>query len=78
MPPRIRRLPEALAQVENLLARLAKIDPKLRTEVEFRAFENRTAEETAQAIGCSPRSVHKYWSFAKRWLASELGGDLSP
>jgi RNA polymerase sigma factor (TIGR02999 family) len=64
---------EALTQIEDFLDRLHKLDPRLRTVVELRVFEGKTAEEAAVAMGCSPRSIHKYWSFAKRWLASEFG-----
>jgi RNA polymerase sigma factor (TIGR02999 family) len=63
---------EALAQVEDLLERLQKLDPKLRTVVELRAFEGKTADETAELMACSERTVHKYWSFARHWLASEF------
>jgi RNA polymerase sigma factor (TIGR02999 family) len=71
---------EMLAQVEELLQGLQKLDPRLRTVVEVRAFEGKTADETAAVMGCSPRTVHKYWSFARRWLASELreSSELSP
>ena len=62
-----------LAEVEDLLHRLHNLDPKLRTVVELRAFEGMTVAETAGRMGCSPRTVHKYWSFAKHWLAVELG-----
>ena len=37
-----------------------------------------TADETAATMVCSPRTVHKYWSFARRWLASELGERSTP
>ena len=67
---------EALAQVEDLLRRLGKLDASLRTVVELRVFEGKTAEETAEAMACSPRTVHKYWSFARRWLASEFGAGV--
>lgn len=65
--------PQALVEIEHLLERLAKIDPKLRRVVELRVFEGKTADEAAEAMTCSPRAVHKYWSFAKHWLANELG-----
>jgi RNA polymerase sigma factor (TIGR02999 family) len=64
---------ETLVEVEDLLERLRKLDPRLRTVVELRVFEGKTADETAAAMACSARTVHKYWSFARRWLASELG-----
>jgi len=60
--------------VEQLLARLGAIDPKLRSVVEMRVFEGRTGDEIAQQLGCSPRTVANLWTFAKRWLSSELAG----
>lgn len=69
--------PEALAEIEDLLERLNKIDPKLRRVVELRVFEGKTADEAAETMACSPRSVHKYWSFARHWLANQLGESAS-
>jgi RNA polymerase sigma factor (TIGR02999 family) len=60
--------------VEQLLARVGAIDPKLRTVIEMRVFEGLTGDEIAQQLGCSPRTVANLWTFAKRWLASELAG----
>jgi RNA polymerase sigma factor (sigma-70 family) len=58
--------------VEQALTRLAGIDPKLRSVTEMRVFEGLTAEEIAQQLGCSLRSVANYWAFTKRWLEKEL------
>jgi RNA polymerase sigma factor (TIGR02999 family) len=69
---------ETLTEVEHLLERLQKLDPRLRTVVELRVFEGMTAEETAETMVCSLRTVHKYWSFARRWLASEFGECCAP
>ena len=66
---------EALLQVEDLLERLSKIDPRFRTVVELRVFEGKTADETAETMGCSVRSVHSYWRFATHWLSKQLGGE---
>ena len=59
--------PEPLAQVEDLLEKLGTIDPKLRAVVELRVFEGKTADETADAMGCSVRTVYKHWQFATHW-----------
>ena len=64
--------PENLQVVENLLARLAQIDPRHRTVVEMRAFEGKSHEEIAAQLGCTVRTVGNYWSFARRWLEKEL------
>ena len=63
---------ETVAQIEDFLERLQKLDPRLRTVVELRVFEGKTAEETAAAMGCSPRTVDRCWDFARHWLATEL------
>ncbi len=60
--------------VERLLARIGAIDPKLRSVIEMRVFEGLTGDEIAQQLSCSPRTVANLWTFAKRWLSSELAG----
>jgi RNA polymerase sigma factor (TIGR02999 family) len=60
--------------VEQLLARIGAIDPKLRSVIEMRVFEGMTGDEIAQQLGCSPRTVANLWTFAKRWLSGELAG----
>jgi RNA polymerase sigma factor (TIGR02999 family) len=59
---------QSLQEIENLLTRLAAIDPKLRTVVEMKAFEGLTREEIAERMGCSVRTVARHWDFAQRWL----------
>jgi RNA polymerase sigma factor (TIGR02999 family) len=63
---------QGLHEVEVALSRLGAIDPKFRTVVEMRVFEGLTGDEIAARLGCSPRSIATYWSFAKRWLQNEL------
>jgi RNA polymerase sigma factor (TIGR02999 family) len=65
---------ESLHFVEEVLSRLATIDPKFRTVIEMRVFEGLTGDEIAEQLGCSPRTVASYWTFAKRWLEKELAG----
>lgn len=65
---------DALRQVENVLARLAAIDPTLRTVVEMKVFEGLTGEEIAERIGCSRRTVASYWNVARQWLQKEWAG----
>ena len=62
---------ESLQNVEDLLDKLAAIDPKFRIVVEMRVFEGSTGEEIAARLGCSLRSVNTYWKFAKHWLRQE-------
>jgi len=48
---------EALQRVEDALAKLEAIDPRLRAVVEMKVFEGLTGEEIAHRLGCSPRTV---------------------
>ena len=68
---------ESLQDIETTLGRLAAINPKIRLVVEMRVFEGLTGDEIAARLGCAPVTVARYWSFAKRWLAEELGGPRS-
>ena len=63
---------DALAQVDNLLGKLAEIDPQLRSVVELRVFEGLSVQETADRMHCSARTVNRQWCFAKAWLAKNL------
>jgi RNA polymerase sigma factor (TIGR02999 family) len=66
---------EELREIENLLDKLAEIDPRLREVVEMKVFEGRTGDEIAQRLGCTRRSVVRYWNFASQWLREELQGN---
>ena len=61
-----------IAEMEALLARLGAVDPMLRLVAELKVFEGLTGDETAQRLGCSPRSVARYWNFAQAWLSEAL------
>lgn len=65
---------ESLREIDNALDQLGKLNPDLRTVVELRVFEGLTVDEIAARMGCSPRSVARYWNYAKDWLAQEFGG----
>ncbi len=64
---------ESAALVESMLERIERVDPRLRTVVEMRVFQGSSQEEIAAQLGCSTRSVGTLWSFARQWLAKELG-----
>jgi RNA polymerase sigma factor (TIGR02999 family) len=63
---------ESLHEIEDLLTRLGRIDSQLRTVVEMRVFEGLTVSEAAQRISCSERTVARFWTFARNWLAAEM------
>lgn len=63
---------EAFGEVADLLDKLGELDPKLRQVVELKVFEGLSKEQIAARIGCAPRSVTRYWGFARAWMANAL------
>src|SRR5262245_53476630 len=60
--------------VDDALERLAAHDPRKARVVELRFFGGLSLDETAQALGVSPRTVQNDWAFARAWLYRELTG----
>ncbi len=63
-----------LIAVDEALTKLAALDPQQSRIVELRFFSGLNVEETAEALGISPRTVKREWSVAKAWLHREIGG----
>lgn len=72
MPFERARSVELLA-VNQALDRLAEKDPRVHQVVELRFFGGLSVEETAEAMGISPRTVRREWSLGRAWLLGELG-----
>ena len=62
-----------LLAIDEALDRLAKIDPQQARVVELRFFSGLTVDETAVALGVSPKTVKRDWSVARAWLCREIG-----
>jgi RNA polymerase sigma-70 factor, ECF subfamily len=62
-----------LIALEDALQRLAELSPRQARVVELRFFAGLDVEETAEAIGVSPRTVKGDWRVARAWLQRELG-----
>jgi len=62
----------ALMALDDALSNLAAIDPEQSRVVELRVFGGLTVEETAEALGVSPRTVKREWSMAKAWLHRQI------
>jgi RNA polymerase sigma-70 factor, ECF subfamily len=69
--------PEEILAVHLTLERLERLDPQQGTLVELRYFAGLSAEETAEAMGLSLRTVEREWTTAKAWLRAQLAGDES-
>ena len=61
-----------LLAIDELLQRLAAIDPQQARIVELRFFAGLSVEETAQALSISDRTVKRDWAMAKAWMQREL------
>jgi RNA polymerase sigma factor (TIGR02999 family) len=63
-----------LLAIDQALDRLATIDPQQARIVELRFFSGLSVEETAAALGVSPKTVKRDWSVARAWLRREIDG----
>jgi RNA polymerase sigma-70 factor, ECF subfamily len=63
---------EQVLALDELLERLALLDPRQSRIVELRFFGGLTEAETAEVLGMSPRTVTREWKMAKAWLYGEL------
>lgn len=66
-----------LLEIDEALTRLAATYPREARVVELRVFAGMTIDETAEALGISPRAVDGDWAMAKAWLRRELRKEVS-
>jgi RNA polymerase sigma-70 factor (ECF subfamily) len=69
---------EEILAVDQVLGRLAELDPRQARVVELRYFAGLSVEETAEAIGVAARTVKLDWAMAKGWLKSQLSAGDRP
>ena len=62
----------SMLALDDVLTRLAEVDPRGAQVAELRIFGGLTVQETAHALGVSARTVHSDWAMARLWLAREL------
>lgn len=58
--------------LHSALEKLAQEDPVKEQVVELRFFGGLTGKETAEVLGVDPRTVDRYWKYARAWLYREL------
>jgi len=63
---------EELVRLDDALDALARIFPRKAKVVELRFFGGLTAEETAEVLKVSAKSVLRDWNFSRAWLTAEL------
>jgi RNA polymerase sigma factor (TIGR02999 family) len=62
-----------ILDVDRALERLAATYPRQARVVELRFFGGLQLEEIGAVVGVAERTVKRDWSFARAWLARELG-----
>jgi len=63
-----------LIALDDALARLKEISPRLCRVVELRFFLGLSVEETAEVLEVTPRTIKRDWRKARALLFEELGG----
>ncbi len=69
-PGQVLLLDEAIERLEHEAPAAAQV-------VRQRFYAGLTIDETAEALGMSPRSVTREWTFARAWLFRELSDELA-
>lgn len=60
--------------LDDALTKLATVDARYASVVELRFFAGLEVEQVAEALGISPATVKRDWTFAKAFLQRELDG----
>lgn len=63
---------DELVALDDALERLAQLEPRLRTVVEYRFFGGLSEKEIAEVLGVSERTVQRDWIKARAWLHKEI------
>lgn len=63
---------DELLDLDAALSKLSEQEPELAKLVELRYFAGLSVDESAKALGVSPRTVKRNWAFARAWLGREL------
>jgi RNA polymerase sigma factor (TIGR02999 family) len=61
-----------IVALDDVLNRLANMDPRKCQIIELRFFGGLSIEETAGALNISPATVKREWAFARSWLYKEM------
>jgi RNA polymerase sigma factor (TIGR02999 family) len=65
---------DGLVELDAVLEELAKLSPRQARVVECRYFGGMSVEQTAEALGISPRTVKYDWALARAWLYGAVRG----
>jgi RNA polymerase sigma factor (TIGR02999 family) len=65
-------VPDELIALDDALERLAQLEPRLRSVVEYRYFGGLSEREIAELLEVTERTVQRDWVKARAWLYKEL------
>jgi RNA polymerase sigma factor (TIGR02999 family) len=66
--------PDELLALDDALARLEELAPRLRAVVEYRFFAGLGERDIAHVLGVTERTVQRDWVKARAWLHKEIYG----
>ncbi len=69
---------DTLDALDIALKRLEQVAERQARVVECRFFGGLSVEDTATALGISPRTAKRDWTFARAWLRREMQLELDP
>jgi RNA polymerase sigma factor (TIGR02999 family) len=69
------RSQEELLELDDLIERLTAANPRAAEVVKLRFFAGLTGEQTAAALGVSPRAADSLWAYARAWLFERMHPD---
>lgn len=64
--------PEQIRALDRALERLEGSEPEVAEVVRLRFFAGLSVDDTAEALGISPRQVDRLWAYARAYLSREL------
>jgi RNA polymerase sigma factor (TIGR02999 family) len=64
-----------LLSLDEALTKFAAVDPIKADLVKLRFFAGMTIPEAAEILHISHATAERYWTYARAWLFSELGGN---
>jgi RNA polymerase sigma factor (TIGR02999 family) len=63
---------DGLLDLDAAITSLSKVDSQAAELVKMRVFAGMTVEEAAGALGLSPSSAKRMWSYARAWIGREV------
>ena len=72
--PAAPRISDDVLALNEALEKLEKQDQVKAELVKLRYFAGLTVEQSAEAIGISPATAHRFWNYARAWLHQEITG----